>query len=267
MSTATVLQHKVVSQGEWLAARKELLAAEKEFTRQRDALSAKRRELPWVKLTKNYVFDGLNGKVALADLFRGKSQLIVYHFMLGPDWKEGCPSCSFLGDHFDGAVPHLNARDVSFTAISRAPMDQIAAFKKRMGWKFNWVSSNANDFNFDFHVSFTKEQLAQKQANYNFGTIQEFGSEEGPGLSVFYKNAAGEIFRTYSTFARGLDILLGAYNFLDFAPKGRDEDGLKFSMAWVRHHDRYTENEAVDPNASYQPPAKTAGGACCSEHS
>ena len=267
MSTATALQHKVVSQKEWLAAREELLAAEKEFTRQRDALSAKRRELPWVKLSKNYVFDGPNGKVALADLFRGKSQLIVYHFMLGPDWKEGCPSCSFLGDHFDGAVPHLNARDASFTAVSRAPMEQIAPFKKRMGWKFNWVSSNKNDFNFDFHVSFTKDQLAKEQANYNFGTIQKFASEEGPGLSVFYKNAAGEIFHTYSTYARGLDILLGAYNFLDFAPKGRDEDGLNFTMAWVRHHDRYAENYAVDPSATYQPPSKTADDACCSEHS
>lgn len=281
MTTAAALQqHKVVTQEEWLKARKELLAAEKEFTRQRDALSAKRRELPWVRLTKNYVFDGPNGQISLADLFRGKSQLVVYHFMLGPDWKEGCPSCSFLGDHFDGAIPHLSARDVTFTAISRAPMEQIAAFKKRMGWKFNWVSSNKSDFNFDFHVSFTKDQLAKKQANYNFGTIQEFGSEEGPGLSVFYrvsgsaladpdvkKNAAGEIFHTYSTYARGLDILLGAYNFLDFTPKGRDEDGLAFSMSWVRHHDRYAENYAVDPNATYQPPAKTAGGACCSEHS
>ncbi len=235
-STAAAKQHKVVSLQEWLSARKELLKAEKEFTRQRDAIAAKRRELPWVKVEKSYVFDGPNGKQSLADLFRGKSQLIVYHFMLGPGWEQGCPSCSFLGDHFDGSLVHLNARDIAFSAVSRATLPEIAAFKKRMGWKFPWVSSNQNDFNYDYHVSFTKEELAQGQVAYNY-TKQKFPSEEAPGLSVFYKNEATEIFHTYSTYGRGLDILLGAYNFMDMTPKGRDEEG--HGMAWVRHHDRY----------------------------
>jgi predicted dithiol-disulfide oxidoreductase (DUF899 family) len=236
--TAVSAKHKVVSQQEWLAARKELLAAEKEFTRQRDAISAKRRELPWVKVEKNYVFDGPNGKVSLSEMFRGKSQLIIYHFMFGPGWEQGCPSCSFLGDHFDGSLVHLNARDIVFSAVSRAPMPQIAAFKQRMGWRFPWVSSHQNDFNYDYHVSFTKEQMAQGKVEYNYAE-QQFPSEEAPGLSVFYKNAGGEIFHTYSTYGRGLDILLGAYNFMDMAPKGRDEEGLAHGMAWVRHHDRY----------------------------
>jgi predicted dithiol-disulfide oxidoreductase (DUF899 family) len=255
-------QPRVVSQSEWLAARKDLLAEEKEFTRRRDALSAKRRELPWVKVEKNYVFDGPNGKESLSDLFRGNTQLIVYHFMLGPDWKEGCPSCSFLGDHFDGTLVHLNARDVSFSAVSRAPMPQIEAFKKRMGWHFKWVSSNSNDFNYDYHVSFTKDEMAKGKVNYNYGE-REFPSEEGPGLSVFYKNAVGEIFHTYSTYGRGLDILLGAYNFLDLTSKGRDEDALTFTMSWVRHHDRYENGYTVDQTAAYQPP-KLANDSCCS---
>ena len=236
--TAVSPKHKIVSQQEWLAARKELLAAEKEFTRQRDALSARRRELPWVKLEKNYIFEGPNGKVPLADLFRDKSQLIIYHFMLGPGWEQGCPSCSFLGDHFDGSLVHLNARDIAFSAVSRATMPEIAAFKRRMGWKFPWVSSNQNDFNYDYRVSFTKEQLAQGQVDYNYNK-QKFPGEEAPGLSVFYKDAAGAILHTYSTYGRGLDILLGAYNFMDMAPKGRNEEGLAHGMAWVRHHDRY----------------------------
>ena len=246
--TAVSPKHKVVSQQEWLAARKELLAAEKEFTRQRDALSAKRRELPWIKVEKNYTFDGPSGKVPLADLFRDKSQLIIYHFMLGPGWEQGCPSCSFLGDHFDGSLVHLNARDIAFSAVSRATMPEIAAFKKRMGWKFPWVSSNQNDFNHDYHVSFTKEELAQGQVDYNYAK-QKFPSEEAPGLSVFTKNAAGEIFHTYSTYGRGLDILLGAYNFMDMAPKGRDEEGLAHGMAWVRHHDRYDNGYQIDPSS------------------
>jgi predicted dithiol-disulfide oxidoreductase (DUF899 family) len=253
---------KIVSQAEWLAARKELLAAEKEFTRQRDALSARRRELPWVKVEKNYAFDGLHGKESLADLFRGNSQLIVYHFMLGPDWAEGCPSCSFVADHFEGSLAHLDARDVSFSAVSRAPIAQIEAFRKRMGWRFKWVSSNSNDFNYDYHVSFTRDELAKGRVAYNYGT-QEFPSEEAPGLSVFYKNAAGEIFHTYSTYARGLDILMGAYNFLDLTPKGRDEEALAFTMSWVRHHDRYNNGYTVDATATYQPP-KLATDSCCS---
>lgn len=259
-STAASAKHKVVSQKEWLAARKELLQAEKEFTQQRDTISAKRRELPWVKVDKNYVFDGPNGKISLAELFRDNSQLIIYHFMLGPDWEQGCPSCSYLGDHFDGSLVHLNARDIAFAAVSRAPMPQIASFKQRMGWRFPWVSSNANSFNFDYHVSFTKEQMAAGKVDYNY-TMQQFPSEEAPGLSVFIKNA-GEIFHSYSTYGRGLDILLGAYNFMDMAPKGRDEDGLAFTMAWVRHHDRYDNNYSVDADAPYQSP-KVISDSCC----
>jgi predicted dithiol-disulfide oxidoreductase (DUF899 family) len=243
---------KVASEKEWLAARKKLLAAEKEFDRQRDALSAKRREMPWVKVEKNYVFDMPNGKISLSDLFRDKSQLIVYHFMLGPGWKEGCHGCSYVADHFDGMQPHLNARDVAFAAISRATMPEIAAFKKRMGWNFHWVSSNANDFNFDYKVSFTAKDRTDGKVYYNYG-LREFPADEAQGLSVFCKNDAGEIFHTYSTYSRGLDILIGTYNYLDLLPKGRDEEGLSFSMAWLRHHDRY-ENYQLDPNATYQAP-------------
>jgi predicted dithiol-disulfide oxidoreductase (DUF899 family) len=257
---AAVLNRKVVSHAEWLAARTAFLKQEKEFTRLRDELSRQRRELPWEKVEKNYVFDGPNGKVRLADLFEGRSQLLIYHFMLGPDWAEGCPSCSFLADHYDGAIPHLNARDVTLAVISRAPFSQIQAFQKRMGWKFNWVSSNGTDFNFDYKVSFTQQDIDKKEPNYNFGTIP-FNLEEGPGLSAFYKDEAGNVFHTYSAYARGLDILIGAYNFLDFAPKGRDEDGLAFSMAWVKHHDKYTGNDDVDAKRGYVPPAKMHD--CC----
>jgi predicted dithiol-disulfide oxidoreductase (DUF899 family) len=251
------LEHKVVSESEWLAARKVLLAAEKEFSRQRDALSARRRELPWVKVEKNYVFDGPKGKESLSDLFRGKNQLIVYHFMLAPGWEEGCRGCSYLGDHFDGPQAHLAARDVAFTAVSRAPLPEIEAFKKRMGWRFEWVSSNSSDFNFDYHVSFKKDAKSSGKVDYNYG-LREFPSDEGPGLSVFYKNAAREIFHTYSTYARGLDILLGAYNFLDLTPKGRNEDGLAFSMSWVRHHDRYEDGDSVDRTATCKHPEGAA---------
>ena len=230
--------HTIVSREKWLEARKAHLAREKEFTRLRDQLSAERRALPWVKVDKTYVFEGPKGKVTLAELFDGCSQLIVYHFMLGPGWEQGCPSCSFLSDHIDGAVVHLAHRDVTLVAVSRAPLPQIEAFKKRMGWRFPWVSSYGTDFNFDYHVSFTREQMAKGPVDYNF-TPREFPSDEAPGLSVFYKNERGEIFHTYSAYARGLDLLIGAYNYLDLAPKGRDEDALAYTMAWVRHHDRY----------------------------
>jgi len=252
-------EHKIVSQSEWVAARKDLLAKEKEFTQQRDALSAERRNLPWVKVDKEYVFDTPDGKKTLAELFGRKSQLIVYHFMFGPNWEEGCPSCSLLGDHFDGSVIHLAHRDVALQVISRAPLDQIEAFKKRMGWKFPWASSYENDFNYDFHVSFTPEERAKAEGKvyYNYGLIA-FPSEEGPGLSVFYKDEDGTIYHTYSTFARGLDILIGAYNFLDLAPKGRDEEKLKHTMAWVRHHDKYSDGELVDINKTYSQ-SKTIG--------
>ncbi len=232
------MQHRIVSRDEWLAARKRHLSKEKEFTRLRDQLSAQRRELPWVKVEKPYVFDGPNGKETLADLFGGRSQLIVYHFMLGPGWEEGRKSCSFLADHIDGAVVHVAQRDVTLLAVSRAPLREIEAFKKRMGWRFKWVSSYGNDFNRDYHVSFTKGEIAKGEVYYNYET-REFPVEEGPGASVFYKDATGDIFHTYSAYARGLDILVGAYNYLDLAPKGRDEAGQPYTMAWVRHHDRY----------------------------
>jgi len=251
--------HKIVSQDEWLAARKAHLAEEKAFTRARDALSRKRRELPWVKIDKRYLFEGTDGKEMLADLFGGRSQLIVYHFMLGPDWEEGCPSCSLLADHFDGMVAHLEQRDVSFVVVSRAPLSQIEKFKTRMGWRFKWVSSFGSDFNFDYQVSATPEEKAKGIANYNY-EITEFPSEERPGASVFCKNAAGEVFHTYSSYGRGLDIFIGTYNFLDIAPKGRDEDGLEWSMAWVRHHDRY-DGTAVDAAATYLEP-KTKDSCC-----
>jgi len=236
---------RVVPPAEWLAARKELLKKEKEFTRLRDELSRKRRELPWEKVEKKYVFDGPQGKETLADLFGGRSQLIVYHFMFGPGWKEGCPSCSFISDHIDGSVVHLAARDVRLAVVSRAPLAELEAFKKRMGWQFHWVSSYGSDFNYDFQVSMTNEEREKGQAYYNY-TMQQSSCEERPGTSVFYKDGAGNIFHTYSSYARGLDILVGAYNWLDLAPKGRDEEGLKHGMAWVRHHDRYGEDSIVD---------------------
>jgi len=253
---------EVVSQAEWLAARKELLGKEKEFTQLRDELSRQRRELPWERVGKEYVFNGQNGKETLADLFDGKSQLIVYHFMFGPGWEEGCPSCSLLSDHIDGSVMHLAARDVSLVVVSRAPLPQIEAFKKRMGWRFKWVSSHGNDFNRDYHVSFTKEDLAKGQMYYNY-VMQQFPSEEGPGASVFYKDGAGNIFHTYSSYGRGLDMMIGAYNWLDLAPKGRDEDGLAYSMAWVRHHDKYSNSQLVDPTQTYSQP-KSSDATCCS---
>ena len=264
MATATtkVELPRVVSQAEWLAARKELLGKEKEFTRLRDELTRQRRELPWEKVEKKYVFEGPGGKETLADLFDGRSQLIVYHFMFGPGWEQGCPSCSLLSDHIDGSVVHLAARDVRLVVVSRAPVAQIEAFKKRMGWRFKWVSSYGNDFNRDYHVSFTKDEMAKGEMYYNYA-MQKFPSEEGPGTSVFYKDASGDIFHTYSAYARGLDMLIGTYNWLDLTPKGRDEDGLDFTMAWVRHHDRYGEGYVVDATQPYVQP----GGSDSSCHS
>ena len=232
------MQHQVVSQEEWLASRKALLSKEKEFTGLRDRLSAERRELPWVKVDKEYVFDGPGGKATLADLFDGRSQLIVYHFMFGPGWEQGCPSCSFVSDHIDGANRHLPQRDVTLVAVSRATLPEIEAFRRRMGWSFKWVSSYGNDFNQDYHVSFTPDEMARGEVYYNYG-MEEFPSEEAPGVSVFYKDPGGAVFHTYSAYARGLDLLIGAYNYLDLAPKGRDEADPPWTMAWVRHHDRY----------------------------
>lgn len=244
--------HPIVSREAWTAARKVHLAREKEFTRLRDQISAERRELPWVKVEENYVFESPRGRASLAELFEGRGQLIVYHFMFGPGWTEGCPSCAFIADHFEGMLPHLNARDVTLLAISRAPLDQIEAFKKRMGWKFQWVSSFGNDFNHDYGVSFTSDEMARGQVDYNYQTGPS-PVEELPGASVFVRQG-GDVFHTYSSYARGLDLLVGTYNFLDIAPKGRDEAGLDFSMAWVRHHDKYGAGYVVDPHAPYIPP-------------
>jgi predicted dithiol-disulfide oxidoreductase (DUF899 family) len=250
--------HKVVPQDEWIAARKAHLAEEKAFTKARDALSKKRRELPWVKVDKNYVFDTPDGKQSLADLFGGRSQLIIYHFMLGPGWEAGCPSCSYLADHFDGTVLHLAQRDVTFVVVSRAPLPEIQKYQSRMGWKFKWVSSSGSDFNHDYQVSESPDEKASGKAMYNY-EVTEFPSEERPGASVFYKNEASEVFHTYSSYGRGLDMLVGTYHLLDLAPKGRDEEGLKFSMAWVRRHDEY-EGAVVDTKASYQQPKSAS---CC----
>ena len=228
---------KVVSEPEWLVARKDLLTRERELTRLRDEVSRHRRELPWVKIDKEYIFDGPDGRQTLADLFDGRSQLIVYHFMLGPGWEEGCKSCSYLADHFDGANGHLPHRDVTFVVISRAPLSQIQSYQKRMGWRFKWLSSHGKDFNFDYHVSFTEEDEKKGKVYYNYAT-QEFISDELPGLSVFYKDENGDVFHTYSTYARGLDILVGAYNLLDLTPKGRNENP-DATMDWVRRHDEY----------------------------
>lgn len=245
--------HETVSREEWIEARKELLELEKDLTRRRDRLNRCRLALPRVKVEESYLFDGPDGKETLADLFGGRSQLLVYHFMLGPGWEEGCPSCSLIADHFDGSIPHLARRDVTLLAVSRAPWAQIEPFKRRMGWKFKWVSSHENDFNFDYHVSFTKEDAAKGKIYYNYRE-EDFHVEELPGISAFSKDESGDIFHTYSSYARGCDILIGAYNFLDIAPKGRDEDNLAFSMSWVRHHDRYADDDLVDASALYSPP-------------
>ena len=230
--------HKVVSREEWLAARIEHLAKEKEFTRLRDQLSQQRRELPWVKVDKEYIFDGPNGKETLSELFAGRSQLLIYHFMFDPSWDEGCPSCSFWADNYDGIIVHINHRDVTLVTVSRAPLDQLEAYRRRMGWNFKWVSSWETDFNRDYHVTSTAEDLDKGEASYNYKK-REGSPSESPGISVFYKDNRGNVFHTYSCYARGLDMLNGAYHLLDLLPKGRDEAGLPHSMAWVRRHDRY----------------------------
>ena len=231
--------HKVVSHGEWIEARQQFLAKEKEFTRLRDQLSQQRRDLPWERVDGEYVFDGPNGKETLSDLFAGRSQLVVYHFMFGPDWEAGCPSCSFWADNFDGIIVHLNERDVTMVAVSRAPFSELAAYKKRMGWNFKWVSSSETDFNFDYHVSFTPEEVAKEEVFYNY-TIQEPHDSEREGVSVFYKDPAGRVFHTYSAYARGIDMVNVAYHYLDLTPKGRDEAGHDFPQFWVRRHDEYS---------------------------
>jgi predicted dithiol-disulfide oxidoreductase (DUF899 family) len=256
--------HAIASREEWLKARKVLLAEEKALTRQRDRLSARRRELPWVKVDKTYVFEGPRGRETLADLFEGRSQLVIYHFMFGPDWPQGCPSCSFMADHIDGANQHLKHHDVTLIAVSRAPWSKIEAFKRRMGWRFKWVSSSGSDFNFDYHVSFTDADKAKGKVTYNFETM-DYAFDELPGASVFQRTENGEIFHTYSAYARGLDQMLGAYNWLDLTPKGRNE---KHGMEWVRHHDRYDDPpggascchaEGLDPISAFRQQLRQAG--------
>ncbi len=230
--------HRIVSKDEWIAARRQLLAREKTLTHLRDEVARERRALPWVRIEKNYVFDTHAGRRSLAELFEGRSQLLVQHFMLGPGWKEGCPSCSYMADHTDGMNVHLAHRDITFVAVSRATLPEIERFKTRMGWRFTWVSSNGTDFNYDFGVSFTPEEVAKGKVDYNYGAWP-YPHEELPGISVFYKDDAGEVFHTYSTYGRGVEVMMGAYNMMDLTAKGRDEEDLPHTMAWVRHHDRY----------------------------
>lgn len=250
------MTHTTVSRDKWLEARLDLLAAEKDLTRRSDQVAQLRRQLPWVQVEKEYVFDGADGRQTLADLFDGRSQLLVQHFMLAPGWEQGCPSCSYMADHTDGMTVHLAHRDVTFVAISRAPLDEIERFRRRMGWQFKWVSSHGTDFNYDFGVSFTPEEVATGRINYNYGKWSLMG-EEWPGVSAFYKDEAGDVFHTYSTYGRGVEVMMGTYRMLDLMPKGRAErDDTFHKMEWVRHHDRY------EPES----PAKAASatGSCCS---
>lgn len=232
------MTQEIVGREEWLEARRSLMEKEKAFTRQRDQLSAARRGLPKVRIDKDYRFTGNDGEHTLSDLFNDRSQLAIYHFMMGPDWEEGCPSCSFWADNYDGTQIHLAHRDITLAAISRAPIENIQAYKERMGWQFDWYSSYGTDFNFDFAVSFTEEQRSSGKPIYNFGT-QAFSMDEAPGFSVFQKDADGTMFHTYSTYSRGLDIFNAAYHIMDMTPKGRDEDELPFTMGWLRRHDQY----------------------------
>jgi predicted dithiol-disulfide oxidoreductase (DUF899 family) len=244
--------HPVVSKDRWIAERRALLAREKELTRLRDQIARERRALPWERVEKDYAFDAPEGRRTLAELFEGRQQLLVQHFMLAPGWEQGCPSCSFMADHADGMNVHLAHRDVSFAAISRAPLAEIERFRRRMGWQFKWVSSHGSDFNRDFGVTFTPEEVAKGTLHYNYGEWP-YASEEWPGISVFYKDEAGRIFHTYSTYGRGVEVMMGTYAMLDLTPKGRGERDVDYKMEWVRHHDRY------DP----APPAKPAAHACC----
>jgi len=253
MSTAietNTVNHPVVSRDRWIAARKALLARERELTHLRDQIAGERRALPWVRIEKRYLFDTTDGQRTLADLFEGRRQLLVQHFMLGPGWEQGCPSCSFMADHSDGMNVHLAHRDVTLVAISRAPLGDIERFRQRMGWRFKWVSSFGSDFNHDFHVSFTPQERTKGAVYYNYGMVN-FPAEEAPGVSVFYKDDADTVFHTYSTYGRGVEVMMGTYNMLDLTPKGRGERDVGHKMEWVRHHDRY------------EPEPKAAGASSC----
>jgi predicted dithiol-disulfide oxidoreductase (DUF899 family) len=238
MSEEILKDHRVVSETEWLDRRRDLLVKEKEFTRLRDQLNQQRRMLPWVKVQKQYVFDSQKGSETLVELFDGRSQLIIYHFMFDPSWDEGCKHCSFWADHFDGIGVHLNHRDGTMVAVSRAPLSKIELFKKRMGWNFKWVSSFHNDFNYDYQVTFTPKEIETGAVFYNYAQTKN-DSPEREGASVFYKDESGVVFHTYSCYARGIDLLNGTYNYLDLVPKGRDEGSLEFTQEWVRYHDKY----------------------------
>ena len=246
--------HPIVPSDRWIAARKALLAREKELTQLRDAVARERRALPWERVEKNYVFDTAAGQRTLADLFEGRQQLLVQHFMFGPGWEEGCKSCSFMADHLDGMNVHLEHRDVTLVVVSRASLAEIERFRQRMGWKFKWVSSQGSDFNHDFHVSFTPDEVARGKVDYNYGKWP--ANDELPGISVFYKDSAGAVFHTYSTFGRGVEVMMGTYNLLDLTPKGRDEQSLSYTMEWVRHHDRY------EPEPTSAGKAKSHAGSC-----
>jgi len=232
------MQNRVVSHQEWLEARIELLAAEKESTRQRDALTRRRMSLPWERVEKRYEFEEANGNISLAELFGGCSQLVIYHFMFAPDWEEGCKSCSFWADNFNGIIEHLKHRDVAFAAVSRAPYPKLDAYKRRMGWSFPWVSSAGNGFNYDYHVSFTPEEMQAGKAYYNYA-FHPINVSDEQGISIFCKSDDGDVFHTYSCYGRGIDMVNGAYQYLDLVPKGRDEDAFSFPMKWVRRHDQY----------------------------
>ncbi|WP_137045136.1 thioredoxin family protein [Pseudolabrys sp. FHR47] len=237
------MSEHIVSREDWLKQRMALLDEEKELMRHSDQVAQLRRQLPWVKVEKDYVFEGPDGHETLSDLFAGRRQLMVQHFMLAPGWEEGCKSCSYMADHSDGMIPHLAQRDVTFVAISRAPYDAIVRFKRRMGWKFKWLSSGGTSFNYDFRVSFTPDEVAKGSPVYNYGT-SPFVRDELPGVSVFIKDENGNLFHTYSTYGRGVEVMMGTYRMLDLTPKGRDEQNLPFTMAWVRHHDRYESGTA-----------------------
>jgi predicted dithiol-disulfide oxidoreductase (DUF899 family) len=247
MTTASMpaTSHRVASREEWLRERIALLAEEKELTRRHDALASKVRDLPWVKVEKTYTFDGPEGSISLAELFRTKSQLIVYHFMFDPTWSQGCKSCSFIADHYNGIVVHLAHRDIAFVTVSKAPIEKIEEFRTRMGWTFPWVSGATNNFGHDFGVSFTNEELADGKTLYNFNR-KPYPIRENPGLSVFAKDGRGNVYHTYSTYARGLENFLTAYQYIDITPKGRDEAQTS-GMGWLRHHDRYEDANFVDP--------------------